>query len=301
MPTKNPHSKHPQTDSKASKNPQDSSQNLLQNHSQNPPKTSHKAPQNFLQNFSQNNLQDSLIIYGKQILLSLITHHSDKIKQIYLSKDIDKATFAHLKSANKPIIKIDNKKAQALARGGNHQGFLASISPLTPLSLKEIKRYDKIIVLCGLNDMGNIGGIFRSAYCLGVDAIILSDSFSDFATKLTAKSAQKFATITRSSVGAAFDMPFCIVPSALEIISELKEAGFMLLGTAPQGENIKDFRESKNYQKNKWALFLGSEENGLCAKITKKFDKILSVKMHRDFNSLNVSVAAGIVMSYLLN
>lgn len=293
MPTKNPHSKHPQTDSKASKNPQDSSQNLLQNHSQNPPKTSHKAPQNLL--------QDSLIIYGKQILLSLITHHSDKIEQIYLSKDIDKATFAHLKSANKPIIKIDNKKAQALAHGGNHQGFLASISPLTPLSLKEIKRYDKIIVLCGLNDMGNIGGIFRSAYCLGVDAIILADSFSDFATKLTAKSAQKFATITRSSASAAFDMPFCIVPSALEIVSELKEAGFMLLGTAPQGENIKDFRESKNYQKNKWALFLGSEENGLCAKITKKFDKILSVKMHRDFNSLNVSVAAGIVMSYLLN
>nr|WP_034561338.1 23S rRNA (guanosine(2251)-2'-O)-methyltransferase RlmB [Helicobacter macacae] len=241
------------------------------------------------------------MIYGKQILLSIITHHSDKIEQIYLSKDIDKATFAYLKSANKPIIKIDNKKAQALARGGNHQGFLASISPLTPLSLKEIKQYDKIIVLCGLNDMGNIGGIFRSAYCLGVDAIILADSFSDFATKLTAKSAQKFATITRSSVGAAFDMPFCIVPSALEIISELKEAGFMLLGTAPQGENIKDFRESKNYQKNKWALFLGSEENGLCAKITKKFDKILSVKMHRDFNSLNVSVAAGIVMSYLLN
>lgn len=297
MPTKNPHSKHPQTDSKASKNPQDSSQNLLQNHSQTTPKTSHKTPQNL----PQNNSQISLIIYGKQILLSLITHHGDKIEQIYLSKDIDKATFAHLKSANKPIIKIDNKKAQALARGGNHQGFLASISPLTPLSLKEIKRYDKIIVLCGLNDMGNIGGIFRSAYCLGVDAIILADSFSDFATKLTAKSAQKFATIARSSVGAAFDMPFCIVPSALEIISELKEAGFMLLGTAPQGENINDFRESKNYQKNKWALFLGSEENGLCAKITKKFDKILSVKMHRDFNSLNVSVAAGIVMSYLLN
>lgn len=297
MPTKNPHYKHSKTNPKTSKNQQDSSQNLLQNHSQTPPKTSHKPPQNLL----QNNSQISLIIYGKQILLSLITHHSDKIEQIYLSKDIDKSTFAHLKSANKPIIKIDNKKAQALARGGNHQGFLASISPLTPLSLKEIKRYDKIIVLCGLNDMGNIGGIFRSAYCLGVDAIILADSFSDFATKLTAKSAQKFATIARSSVGAAFDMPFCIVPSALEIISELKEAGFMLLGTAPQGENINDFRESKNYQKNKWALFLGSEENGLCAKITKKFDKILSVKMHRDFNSLNVSVAAGIVMSYLLN
>ena len=283
MPTQNP--KRPQTDSKTIKNPQHTLQKSIQNHLQ-PPKN-----------------QDSLIIYGKQILLSAITHHSDKIEQIYLSKDIDKATFAHLKSANKPIIKIDNKKAQALARGGNHQGFLASISPLTPLSLKEIKRYDKIIVLCGLNDMGNIGGIFRSAYCLGVDAIILADSFSDFvkSTKGSAKSAQKFATIARSSSGAAFDMPFCIVPSALEIISELKEAGFMLLGTAAQGENINDFRKSKNYPKNKWALFLGSEENGLCAKITKKFDKILSVKMHRDFNSLNVSVAAGIVMSYLLN
>lgn len=300
MPTKNPYPKHSQTDSKTSKSPQDFSQNLPKT---TPPKTSQNPLQQLPQNIPQNISQDSLIIYGKQILLSVIAHHSDKINQIYLSKDIDKATFAHLKSANKPIIKIDNKKAQALARGGNHQGFLASVLPLTPLSLKEIKQYDKIIVLCGLNDMGNIGGIFRSAYCLGVDAIILADMFSDFAksTKITAKSTQKFATITRSSAGAAFDMPFCIVPSALEIISELKEAGFMLLGTAPEGENIKDFRESKNYQKNKWTLFLGSEENGLCAKITKKFDKILSVKMHRDFNSLNVSVAAGIVMSYLLN
>lgn len=300
MPTKNPYPKHSQTDSKTSKSPQDFSQNLPKT---TPPKTSQNPLQQLPQNIPQNISQDSLIIYGKQILLSVIAHHSDKINQIYLSKDIDKATFAHLKSANKPIIKIDNKKAQALARGGNHQGFLASVLPLTPLSLKEIKQYDKIIVLCGLNDMGNIGGIFRSAYCLGVDAIILADMFSDFAksTKITAKSTQKFATITRSSAGAAFDMPFCIVPSALEIISELREAGFMLLGTAPEGENIKDFRESKNYQKNKWTLFLGSEENGLCAKITKKFDKILSVKMHRDFNSLNVSVAAGIVMSYLLN
>ena len=300
MPTKNPYPKRSQTDSKTSKSSQDFSQNLPKT---TPPKTSQNPLQQLPQNTPQNISQDSLIIYGKQILLSVITHHSDKINQIYLSKDIDKATFAHLKSANKPIIKIDNKKAQALARGGNHQGFLASVLPLTPLSLKEIKQYDKIIVLCGLNDMGNIGGIFRSAYCLGVEAIILTDMFSDFAksTKITAKSTQKFATITRSSAGAAFDMPFCIVPSALEIISELKEAGFMLLGTAPEGENIKDFRESKNYQKNKWTLFLGSEENGLCAKITKKFDKILSVKMHRDFNSLNVSVAAGIVMSYLLN
>lgn len=270
-----------------------------------------QKPQNTLPNILQ--AQDSIIIYGRQIILFALTRHPDKIKQIYLTKEIDKATFAKLKS--KPIVRIDNKKAQALSRGGNHQGFLASILPITPLSLKEIKGFDKILVLCGLQDMGNIGGIFRTAYCLGVEAIILADIFSDFVDSKpslknksvsnisTSKNAQKLATIIRASAGAAFDMPFCIVPSALSIVNELKDAGFALFGASQNGENITHIQKSLQQNKqnpNKWALFLGSEDNGLCTKITKKFDRILSIKMHRDFDSLNVSVAAGILMSYLL-
>ena len=241
--------------------------------------------------------RESLIIYGKQILLFAIAHHTDKIEQIYLSKEVDKAMFAKLKSTHKPIIKIDNKKAQALARGGNHQGFLASIYPPNILSLKQIKAFDKILVLCGLNDMGNIGSIFRSGYALGVDGIILADSFLDINdSKNAAKNAQKLSTILRSSAGAALSMPFCIVPSALSIINELKEAGFAIYGSGTNGENIVS---TQNLAHNKWALFLGGEASGLCGKITKKFDKILSIKMHRSFDSLNVSVAAGILISYL--
>lgn len=270
-----------------------------------------QKPQNTLPNILH--AQDSIIIYGRQIILFALTRHPDKIKQIYLTKEIDKATFAKLKS--KPIVRIDNKKAQALSRGGNHQGFLASILPITPLSLKEIKGFDKILVLCGLQDMGNIGGIFRTAYCLGIEAIILADIFSDFVDSKsslknksdsnisTSKNAQKLATIIRASAGAAFDMPFCIVPSALSIVNELKDAGFALFGASQNGENITHIQKSLQQNKqnpNKWALFLGSEDNGLCTKITKKFDRILSIKMHRDFDSLNVSVAAGILMSYLL-
>ena len=270
-----------------------------------------QKPQNTLPNILH--AQDSIIIYGRQIILFALTRHPDKIKQIYLTKEIDKATFAKLKS--KPIVRIDNKKAQALSRGGNHQGFIASILPITPLSLKEIKGFDKILVLCGLQDMGNIGGIFRTAYCLGIEAIILADIFSDFVDSKsslknksdsnisTSKNAQKLATIIRASAGAAFDMPFCIVPSALSIVNELKDAGFALFGASQNGENITHIQKSLQQNKqnpNKWALFLGSEDNGLCTKITKKFDRILSIKMHRDFDSLNVSVAAGILMSYLL-
>ena len=243
--------------------------------------------------------RESLIIYGKQILLFAIAHHADKIEQIYLSKEVDKAMFAKLKSTHKPIIKIDNKKAQALARGGNHQGFLASIYPPRILSLKQIKAFDKILVLCGLNDMGNIGSIFRSGYALGVDGIILADNFLDIDDKKNAtKNAQKLSTILRSSAGAALSMPFCIVPSALSIINELKEAGFAIYGSGTNGENIANAQHLAN---NKWALFLGGEASGLCGKITKKFDKILSIKMHRSFDSLNVSVAAGILISYLLH
>lgn len=281
-------------------------------------KTKQNTSQKILQSFSQDQDSiDSIIIYGRQIILFALACHPDKIQTIYLTKDIDKATFAKLKS--KPIIRIDNKKAQALSRGGNHQGFLASISPLTPLALKDIKGFDKILVLYRLQDMGNIGGIFRSAYCLGVEAIILAEIFSDFGISKSSlkdkatlknlhsnpsKNAQKLGTIIRASAGAAFDMPFCIVPNTRDMINELKEAKFTLLGASQNGEDISRIKESLQQNKqnlNKWALFLGSEDNGLCTKITKKFDKMLRIKMHRDFDSLNVSVAAGILMSYLLH
>ena len=224
-----------------------------------------------------------MIIYGKQIVLYAIAHHSDKICELYLAKEVDSRLFATIKSCRKPILRLDSKKAQALARGGNHQGVLARITPLESTSFAHIKQCQKILVLCGISDMGNIGGIFRSAYALGVEAIIIAQIKSP-----------KMEQILRASSGAAFGLPFCVVENILDRINELKMAGFALYGADMRGDNIAHFNPAK-----KWAMFLGDESQGLYDKIAKKLDRILSIQMHNSFNSLNVSVAAGIMMAYL--
>ncbi|WP_104713837.1 23S rRNA (guanosine(2251)-2'-O)-methyltransferase RlmB [Helicobacter cetorum] len=219
------------------------------------------------------------VIYGKQVISHILTKHSTKFQEIYLSKEIDKKLFFALKKACPSIIKVDNKKAQALAKGGNHQGVLAKVEMPLACSLKEIKKGEKLLVLCGITDVGNIGGIFRSAYCLGMDGIIL-----DFAKEFA------YEGIVRSSLGLMYDLPFSVVPNTLDLINELKTSKFLCLGADIKGSSKLETPIEK------CALFLGGEHEGLSKKILAKMDTLVSVEMRRDFDSLNVSVAAGILM-----
>lgn len=223
----------------------------------------------------------TLFVYGKQVVMYLALHQVEYLQEIYLSKEIDPKTFSFLSKTRRPILRLDNKKAQALARGGNHQGFLAKIFAPKPISLKDMKQYDKILVLCGISDVGNIGAIFRSAYCLGVEGIIICLS-----------EVLAFEGIARSSVGALFELPFCLHKNTLDVINELKNKGIYCYGADINGEDI---RNCGNIQ-GKWALFLGSEGEGLGRKISSKLDRIVSIKLKNDFDSLNVSVTAGILI-----
>lgn len=221
-----------------------------------------------------------MIVYGKQSVCYILEHAPHLIEEIYFSKEIDRKLFGRFSRLQKSIIKIDNKKAQSLAKGGNHQGFFLKIAPLEQTNFKDIKQMQKILVLCGITDTGNIGSIFRSAYCLGVSAVVLCGikSFS-------------IEGVLRSSVGAILHMPFCVYEDALSVINELKNEDITLYGADMGGEDIASLKAG-----DRWALFLGSEGKGLGGKILSKIDTIVSINMKSDFNSLNVAVAAGIFM-----
>ncbi|RDU72799.1 23S rRNA (guanosine(2251)-2'-O)-methyltransferase RlmB [Helicobacter anseris] len=221
-----------------------------------------------------------MIVFGKQSVCYILEYAPHLIEEIYFSKEIDKKLFSKFSKLSKPIIRLDNKKAQSLAKGGNHQGFFLKIASLEQSSFKEIKSMRKILVLCGITDTGNIGSIFRSAYCLGIEAIVLSGikSFS-------------IEGVLRSSVGAILQVPFCIFENPLDVINELRNEKFFLYGADMSGKDISQCNIA-----DKYALFLGSEGSGLGGKILSKLDTILSIRMHNSFNSLNVAVAAGILM-----
>lgn len=226
-----------------------------------------------------------MIIYGKQVVLYAIQKNPKIIQELYVAKELEKALFNQLVKVGVKIIRVDSKKAQALARGGNHQGILAKIVPLRAGEKKELFAMKKLVVLCGISDVGNIGSIVRSAYALGVEGMVFCGELSEKAME----------GVIRSSAGAMLDFFFFCTPHCLELIHELKEAKFVCYGADMGGEEVSRIENNE-----KWALFLGSEGEGLGKKIIQKMDKIISIEMKNNFDSLNVGVAAGILMHRLV-
>jgi 23S rRNA (guanosine2251-2'-O)-methyltransferase len=222
-----------------------------------------------------------MIVYGKQVFWYIAEKHPNIIKEVLLSKDIDKKSFNKIVKLNKKIIKLDNKKAQSLAKGGNHQGYFLDVEDFTLTPLNKIKKLDKLILLDGVSDVGNIGSIVRTAYALGFDGIIATN-----VKQLQTES------IIRSSSGAMIDLPFSIVPNCGDLVNELIHEKFTLIGASLGGTNAKDLE----YKNKKVVLCLGSEGAGLSKKISNKLHEKVKIEMKRDFDSLNVSVAGAILI-----
>lgn len=227
-----------------------------------------------------------MIIYGKQLFLHLLKHHKDKLEEIYLAKEVQKDIFNQIAKVGLKIQKVDNQKAQALARGGNHQGFLAKVKDYEFATLNEIKKSDYLVILYGLSDVGNIGAITRTAYALGSGGIVIVGKNENLAMQ----------GVVRASSGAAYELPIALCSDGLSLINELKQVGFKIYAANAGGKSAKEFKfESKN------ALIMGSEGEGIPNKVLQKCDDILGVNMRKDWDSLNVSVAFGILFDRIVN
>jgi len=225
-----------------------------------------------------------MIIYGKQVCLHALEHHSEKIKTVYVAKKniLPKELF-HKFHDN--IKFLEEKWAQSMAKGGNHQGLLVEISDFEEAKFSDIKQNNFIVILDGLTDVGNIGAIVRSAYALGADAIIA-----------TGVKQLNFAAIARTSSGALLDMPFMITPNVLDSFNELGQLGFEVYGAQMDGTNIKEVEFA-----TKRILVLGSEGKGLSKKVASKVNHMVSIEMKHAFDSLNVSAAAAILIHRMNN
>jgi 23S rRNA (guanosine2251-2'-O)-methyltransferase len=226
-----------------------------------------------------------MIVYGKQIVFYILEKYPNMINEIYLAKECDRKIFHRFSQLNKKIIRPDSLKAQAMAKGGNHQGFLLDIENIQYTLLNDIKKSKFILVLDGLTDVRNIGSIVRTAYGLGVDAIVVCGIKN-----------LNLATIARTSSGALFDMPIVLMHNVLDVVNELNQVNFTTIGASLQGIDI---RELKLQNKNNIALFLGNEASGLSNKILKKLNTKVSIGMSNNFDSLNVAVATGILIHRL--
>ncbi len=219
-----------------------------------------------------------MIIYGKRVVEYIIQKHPEIVKEILIAKKLSKNELK--KFRNFKVNFIDNKLAQKISHNGNHQGFFAKIE-FTPQEW-DIQG-DKILVLDNITDMGNLGAITRSAYALGIDLLII-----------TGIKELKWDRLIRTSAGAAIDMKIINFHNILELINILKTKKYFLIGADLGGK-------CKPSKKEKIALIMGNEGEGLNKKVKEKLNEILTIEMKREFDSLNVSVAAGILIDRIVN
>jgi len=220
-----------------------------------------------------------MIIYGKQVCLYALEKHPETITTVYVAKKgilPQKLFHEH----HDKIKFLEEKWAQSMSKGGNHQGILLEINELEGASLSEIKKNNFIVILDGLTDVGNIGAIVRSAYALGAEAIIA-----------TGVKQLNMAAMTRSSSGALLDMPFMVKHNIADVMSELNQVGFSFYGADMNGTAVQEMTFP-----SKRVLVLGSEDKGLSKKAKSKIDHIIAIEMKHAFDSLNVSAAAAILI-----
>ena len=224
-----------------------------------------------------------MIIYGKQLFLHILNKRPQILEEIYLSKECDKKLFSKICGTGKKIIRVDNQKAQSLARGGNHQGFLANVSEFEFSDIAELKKLNFIAILYGISDVGNIGAITRSAYALGCEGLVI-----------VAKSIN-MQGVLRSSSGAAYEIPIAIFEDGLSLLNELKQFGFKIYATASNGKNVKEMKFA-----GKRALVMGSEGEGIPQKALAKCDECIGIKLKEGWDSLNVSAAFAIICDRMI-
>jgi 23S rRNA (guanosine2251-2'-O)-methyltransferase len=220
-----------------------------------------------------------MIIYGKQVCLYALEQHPETITTVYVAKKgilPQKLFHEH----HDKIKFLEEKWAQSMSKGGNHQGILLEVSDFEQSTLSSIKKSNFIVVLDALTDVGNIGAIVRSAYALGADAIVA-----------TGVKQLNFAAIARTSSGALLDMPFMVSHNILDVFNELQQVGFSIYGAAMDGKAIQDMQFD-----SKRVLVLGSEGKGLSKKAKSKINHTVSIEMKHSFDSLNVSAAAAILI-----
>ena len=199
-----------------------------------------------------------------------------------------KVIAAHAREKKIPIKEVDRKKLDQMTAGSAHQGVAAAASLKEYASVDDIfalaqKRNEPpfIIVLDEIEDPHNLGAIIRTAECAGAHGIIIPKR----------RAAGLSFTVGKASAGAYEYVPVARVTNIAAAIDELKERGCWVYGADMDGQTYCscDLRGAA-------ALVIGSEGRGLGRLVREKCDAVLSLPMKGRINSLNASVAAGILM-----
>ena len=192
------------------------------------------------------------------------------------------------KQHNIPVVLVPNEKLNSLTRA-NHQGVVAMVALVTYMDLQQVIDFvvnkgelPLFIMLDGVTDVRNIGAIARTAHCCGAQAIIVPDRGVGAMNEEAMK----------SSAGALAHINIIRVNSLMKAVDTLHLNGIKVFASEMTAKNMVfdiDFKEPS-------AIVMGGEENGVYPALMKICDDQFSIPMPGEFESLNVSVATGMIL-----
>lgn len=231
------------------------------------------------------------MIFGVRAVIEAV-QAGKEIDKILVKKDIQsdlsKELFTAIKGKNINVQRVPVERINRITRK-NHQGVVAFVSQITYQHIEDIVPflYDQgkspfIVLLDGITDIRNFGAIARTCECAGVDAIIIPSK----------NSVTVNADAIKTSAGALHTIPVCKEKNIADTITFLKESGIKIIAATEDGE----IRYTQCDCNSPICIVMGAEDKGIPTDHLKMCDEWVKIPQFGNIGSLNVSVAAGILI-----
>ena len=230
-----------------------------------------------------------MYIYGKNVAREKI-NSQEKINKVYISDRFnDKSIFDLIKKNKIKYVIVPNKVLDSKV-DGLHQGIVIDVDDVETFDfdyIKSIKKKNPLIVMLDhLEDPHNFGAIIRTCEALGIDGIIIPND----------RNVGVNSTVVKTSAGAIYNMPIIRVSNLLATVNKLKDIGYWIVGTDMEGTDYREIDYNSPI-----CLIIGNEGSGMSKVIKDNCDYIAKINMNGKINSLNASVACGIILARIVS
>ena len=224
-----------------------------------------------------------MLVYGRNVAKEVLKNPK-KVKKVILQENFDDKIINSLIEKSKLNVEYVSKSKINDLCDGAHQGIILDITDYQYTRLDDILKSNPsfIVILDHIEDPHNLGAIIRTSEAACVDAIIIPKD----------RQVGVNSTVMKTSAGALDNMRVSMVSNLVQTIDKLKENGFWIVGTAM--ENSVDYK-TIDYS-GKIALVIGNEGKGISRLVRESCDFVATIPMYGKINSLNASVASGIMI-----
>lgn len=237
--------------------------------------------------------EETQILTGHQPVLEALKHRRRALHRMWISRKAGIKELVRLGGEAGLVLKeVDPAELGRIAGHGKHQGVALECGPLPIHSIDEIVRFesagveDLLLMTTGVGDPRNLGAVVRCGLFLGARAMLVPGRGSSPLNP----------TVSRTSSGALESLPMAMVSGAVNACRRLKSEGYEVVGVELGGDPLWEWKSVSE----RTAVVVGGEDKGLGHGVRKACDRVVTIPGTETVGSLNVSVAAGIVLYHVM-